>query len=248
MVKRQQMVYNKNNKVEIDMKYNPVTIRKIKKVCDRIQLEMDLSGSKKITLSYVKIRENPYIEDLDPNAELRNFERTLKILVKEKAIIVEEWPEKEELIQPFIEKNYSIRILSGFNKIVGLSTATSYSKKFWFDHNKVFWLKTNTGDLKSIDFSPKRGDGLNTYYLMSALVWVLEKDGTENMPWFETKISRLDITRFIEREFKKSIDKNWIGDTVHNLRQKFSQNWEGYIELSFMRELGLYLFKIKGPN
>lgn len=231
------------------MKYSPDAFVKIKAVCDAIQAEIELSDISIVKLKYEKVRAKAV--DLD------DFKKVLRLLEQREKVI--KFLGEKPIDKKFPDLSgtyYSIEVLKNFYDFIENDLQIRIkqdhkeeSTNFWIDDDKVFKLKTSAGDLKPINFSPKSEGGTDTYYLMKSLVWLLKKYGANEGEWFQAEITRDDIVKFIRKEFRETVNNDWLKNTKHNLKTMIPENWNGYLELSnFDMKKGAYVFRLKMPN
>jgi len=125
------------------------------------------------------------------------------------------------------------------------------SSYFGFElENKTFRLKRIDNTDAVVDFEPKKGETLNTYYLMRAYVSGIKRKYTKKAGWIKTAITRKDIYGYIQKHWLRiDTSGDWLKNTKGNLIKKIPEKYKhNLIRIGYFNSrLQTYPFALKLP-
>lgn len=137
------------------------------------------------------------------------------------------------------------------NKNIALSWLNSHNfysenpEKYFGFNEKVFALQIIDGEVIPVDFTPKRRETLNTYYLFYAFVETLKKKWKRENEWIWAIITRQEIRELLKPSVGE-VNNDWIRFTKGNVLKKIPDQYDNLIKIEdYNAKVGGYKFSLK---
>lgn len=156
-----------------------------------------------------------------------------------------------------VEFHYRFEILSEFEDFrkgyIQKHRKSKYLAGQYFGFNdKTFFITVTSNKPATINFNPRKGEEIDTYYLMRAFVDELERHGKWEDGYARVVAKQSDLKAYIKNNWPNfDMDrKNWFRDTKGNLVKKIPEDYinQRLITMDYFdRKLGGYPVSVKLP-
>lgn len=150
---------------------------------------------------------------------------------------------------------YRLKILDKFDEVrkeyfIKVNAGKERFEKYFGFNGMTFLIARVNNEPASINFNPKKDEGTDPFYLMSAFEYELKKNGRREDDYIKTTIKEDDVIAYIKNKWPDhDVDRpGWFRYTKNNLKTKIPPAYfeEGLIIIgNFDSILKGYLFAIK---